>query len=119
MCLQGSLPNPPLSLLSLSLMLQDGLSHLPASLEMAKKLSPTAVSAVVATKADLYRNRKIATEDAVVRKRGEEGGDGERRKKAMTLELTWELGLIGLHIYTHVHVSYSACITNTLYVNVY
>ena len=53
--------------LSLSLSLsKDALSELPGSLEMAQRINPRAVCAVVATKADLYRLRKVATEDGVV-----------------------------------------------------
>ena len=37
---------------------------------MAQRINPRAVCAVVATKADLYRLRKIATEDAVVSELG-------------------------------------------------
>ena len=54
--------SPPLSLSS-----KDALDHLPSFLDLCKELSPAAMPAVVGTKADLYRNRKIATEDAVVR----------------------------------------------------
>ena len=45
---------------------KDALSELPRCLEMAQRLNPRAVCAVVATKADLYCLRKISTEDAVV-----------------------------------------------------
>lgn len=48
---------------------QDALDYLPSSLELCKKISPAAMPAVVGTKADLYRNRKIETEDAVVRQK--------------------------------------------------
>lgn len=56
------LPSTPLSSL-----FQDALDYLPSSLELCKKLIPSAIPAVVATKADLFRNRQIETEDAVVR----------------------------------------------------
>jgi hypothetical protein len=53
------------AIILIDLTVKDALSELPGSLEMAQRINPRAVCAVVATKADLYRLRKIATEDAV------------------------------------------------------
>ena len=45
---------------------QDSFQQLNESLELAQRVSPTAMRAVVGTKADLHGKRKISSMDAVV-----------------------------------------------------
>ena len=52
-----------------SLYPQDTFSSLPECLEVAQRVSPVALRAIVGTKADLVEDRKVSSQEAVVRYR--------------------------------------------------